>query len=160
MQAGGVRGIAGGQTRFFFWFQNAISHFHGKNEFFLSNSRLVLRCQKGYIEWGLSQKGHAVLIPDGKGWTKRVAGALGSFWPVLTCQSYFSKENEAKKTVNPGLLLTAFLVTLSEPDRMAGLRKLESPSLVPNQHRTSQMGVGGRARRHCRASYLQRAAWG
>ena len=62
--------------------------------------------------------------------------------------------------MNPGLLLTFFLVTLSEADRMAGLRKLESPSLVPNQHRTSLMGVGGRARRSCRASDLQRAAWG
>ena len=62
--------------------------------------------------------------------------------------------------VNPGLLLTVYLVALRELDRMAGLRKLESPSLVPNQHRTSLMGVGGRARRRCRASDLQRAAWG
>ena len=62
--------------------------------------------------------------------------------------------------VNPGLLLTVSLVTVSEPDQMAGHRKVESPSLVPNQHSTSPMGVGGSARRRCRASGLQRAAWG
>ena len=49
--------------------------------------------------------------------------------------------------VNPGLLLTVFLVTVSEPDQMAGHRKVESPSLVPNQHRTSSSWRRRRARR-------------
>ena len=60
--------------------------------------------------------------------------------------------------VDPDLLLTVYLVTVSEPERMAGDWKVESPSLVPNQHSTSPMGVS--ARRRCRVSGLQRAVWG